>query len=308
MSTYKTRVEAATLDAFFAEHPAVNPKTIETIADGEGSQAFFFEEQHVAKVLRINKHHDEGFRKDILAYERFRNDSVPIPKIEEVGELPGGAFFAVSVRSEGKTLDKLSNDETKTVMFEVIRTMDAIHQIPPIGEGYGFIQLDGSGKYDSWHEALDADQKDEEDAEALANSSFFEQDIYNRLRAKIKHYYQFIPNDIRQLIHRDYGFNNTLSDGQKVTGVIDWHDAQYGDPMYDVAWLDFWAPWQHWEPAIRQYYQEQDRMANYFDERLACYKLIIGANSMSFFAKSEQEEKYKWARDKVLKLELSPTA
>lgn len=84
--------------------------------------------------------------------------------------------------------------------------------------------------------------------------------------------------------------------------MIDWHDAQYGDPMYDVTWLDFWAPWQNWGQTIKQYYQEQGHLPEHFDERLTCYKLVIGANSMSFFAKSEQQEKYKWARDEVVKL------
>lgn len=54
MSTYKTKVDAATLDAFFAEHTAIDPSAIETIDNGEGSQAFFFEEQGIPKVLRIN--------------------------------------------------------------------------------------------------------------------------------------------------------------------------------------------------------------------------------------------------------------
>ena len=43
------------------------------------------------------------------------------------------------------------------------------------------------------------------------------------------------------LLHGDYGFDNVLVDQGKISGVLDWANAKYGDFLYDVAWLDFWS-------------------------------------------------------------------
>jgi aminoglycoside phosphotransferase (APT) family kinase protein len=37
------------------------------------------------------------------------------------------------------------------------------------------------------------------------------------------------------LIHGDFTIDNVLLEGSRVTGVIDWSGAAYGDPRYDVA-------------------------------------------------------------------------
>jgi hygromycin-B 4-O-kinase len=307
MSTFKTKVDSATLDDFFNNHPQADKLSIETIADGEGSQAYYIKVADTPKVIRIHSRTKEGFEKDKLAYEHFSANDIPIPKIEEIGQLSGGAYYAISERSPGRTLDKLNPDEFTYTMPSILRTLDAIHQMPPIGEGYGFIQLDGTGKYSSWHEALNYHQQDEGETEKLAACSFFDQDIYTRLRTQIKEYYKYCPVDIRQLIQRDYGFDNTLAENGIITGVIDWQEAQYGDPMYDIAWLDFWSPLFN-RPTdiistIKQFYVDKKRLPEHFNDRLICYKVIIAANSMSFFAKSDQEDKYIWARDEIVKLD-----
>ncbi len=36
-------------------------------------------------------------------------------------------------------------------------------------------------------------------------------------------------------MHGDFGSNNVLADGTVTTGVIDWGEAMFGDPRYDIA-------------------------------------------------------------------------
>lgn len=306
MSTYKTKVESGTLDRFFQEHniPVLN---LETIADGEASQAYLFESSGKQKVLRISAHTKEGFQKDQFAEEHFASPEVPIPKIDEIGELPNGHFYAISDRAAGTTLDKLPSDELKLTLPSIIRAMEAIHQTPPAGDGFGIIGLDGNGKYASWHEALDGNQTGDDD-DRLDSIEMFERGLYDKVRAKVQEYYRFCPKDIRRLVHMDYGFNNALAENGQVTGVIDWDSAAYGDPLYDVAWLEFWAPAFSWSSevditgTIRRYYLDKGQLLEHYDERIDCYKMIIGANCMSFFAKSDQEGSYKFVRDELLKI------
>jgi aminoglycoside phosphotransferase (APT) family kinase protein len=42
----------------------------------------------------------------------------------------------------------------------------------------------------------------------------------------------------KNLIHSNFGFHSSISDGQATTGVFDWADSHLGDFLYDVATLD----------------------------------------------------------------------
>src|SRR5207249_1974221 len=46
----------------------------------------------------------------------------------------------------------------------------------------------------------------------------------------------------RQVVHGDYGYDNVLAEHGRVTGVLDWEALRYGDPLYDVAYLQLYLP------------------------------------------------------------------
>ncbi len=302
MSTVKTKINAQVVTDFLKQHYNLNDVELETIADGEMSQAYYFEMHGQQKVLRINASTDEGFRKELYAKKHFASKQLLIPAIDEVGQLDNGMYFAVSERSVGKTLYAFSTSELISLMPEIIATAEAIHAIEPPGTGYGWFKLDGNAPCKSWHEALDVVQASEDDVR-LPDISFFEMDYYKNLQAKIKDLYKYVPKDIHQLVHGDYGFSNTLSDGKIITGVIDWHDGRYGDPVWDVAWLDFWDSKTGFATAFRQHYADQDRLPDNFDERIKCYKLISGSTGLAFFAKSDQKDKYDYAKQIIASIE-----
>jgi len=308
MSTYKTTVESAAIDSFMNEHFGPDIIDVKMIADGETSQAGIIETANGTKVVRFSKHTDEGYQKDKFAYEHFSSPHVPIPRIEEIGTLPDGIYFAVSELAPGTTLDKLTVNDLKATLPSMIQTMEAIHRTAPVGSGFGSIQPDGNGNASSWHEALDRSQASNDD-DKLDSISIFERDVYERFRRKIKEYYKYCPDDIRQLIHRDFGFNNTLAENGQITGVIDWDNAAYGDPLYDIAWQSFWAPAFSWsnelniEGMIRQHYIDIGQLPEHFEKRIDCYKMIIGANCLSFFAKSDQQGSYDYVRGELMKIE-----
>ena len=43
----------------------------------------------------------------------------------------------------------------------------------------------------------------------------------------------------RTMVHGDYGFNNLLIDGDKVSAILDWEFAHIGNPAYDLGY--FWC-------------------------------------------------------------------
>jgi hygromycin-B 4-O-kinase len=80
----------------------------------------------------------------------------------------------------------------------------------------------------------------------------------------------------RKLVHGDFGSNNVLVDGTAVTAVIDWDNAMYGDPLYDIATTHFWAPWLRCMQIADDYWQKELAEPPAFRERVQCYALHLG--------------------------------
>lgn len=49
--------------------------------------------------------------------------------------------------------------------------------------------------------------------------------------------------DHPRMVHSDLINRNVLVSGDRLTAVFDWGCGFVGDPLYDLAWLDFWSPW-----------------------------------------------------------------
>jgi len=298
MSEIKTKVDDSTIDKFFERHDQASRESLQEIGHGEISQAYFFEEQGTTKVLRINQHTDNGFKKDQFAYEHFSGPNIPIPKIEEIGELSEGLYYAVSEKSPGKTLVTMSQEEYTQIVPAIIQTLDDIHHLQPAGEGFGSIQTDGSAPYTTWKDFLKHHRPEGDWLQKLQNIDFFDTDIVQSSWDKVEQMHQYLPDNVRQVIHCDYGFDNALGEGDKITGVIDWNDSKYGDPLYDVARLDLFQSmvkpqWNiNFTEQFKQLYIKENRLPENFDERILCYKITTCLGSMAFYAESNQPNKY----------------
>ena len=61
-------------------------------------------------------------------------------------------------------------------------------------------------------------------------------------------------------IHGDFGLNNLLFDGGRVSAVLDWETMQIGDPNYEIAYLrDPLTSQSLWEPFLDAYRAEGGR-------------------------------------------------
>lgn len=292
MSTIKTQFGKEAAELFLEEHLHAPVSELKMIGGGELSQAFLFDTPEGARVLRVSNQSKDDFLKDQVAM-RFNSEVLPVPEVFEVGGIEDGLYFAISERAEGKPLDEFSGEEVQELMPEIIAMVDAIHALEPIGEGYGQWGLDGKGRSKTWKDEL-RDHSMSEDDEETCGADFYDSDLHMRLREEIRPLIELMPEE-RVMIHDDVGFGNALSDGKKITAVIDWVQAGYGDPLRDVAWLDFWDEKQGFADAFKKHYEEQGKPSKDFEQRLLCYKLLIGLNSLGFFARSRQKEKYDYA-------------
>ena len=284
-------IEAVTA---FLEGRFEGVRDIEAFGGGEWSSAFGFRSGEQDYVARFGQYRVD-YEKDRVA-SRYAGPALPIPAVIEVGEAFDGAY-AVSERLFGDPLDQLSEAGFRRALPSVLGMLDALRLADVSwASGYGMWGTDGAAPHASWRDfLLGVRDFDGEPAGRVAGwwdllrsrpgaEAAFEAG-YSELEALAAG----VPED-RHLLHTDFVGDNVRVLGDRVTAVVDWGNAAYGDFLYDLARFDFWRPWYpDWGAvdviaAARDYFREHDIEVSEFDARLRCYELHIGLDAQAYDA------------------------
>ncbi len=301
MPGIRPQLNIATVEEFLRRHLGTPVEDLRGLRGGEICTAFAYSLAGERYVIRFGAM-ESGFVHDRLACERFAPAGIPIPRIYEIGRF-GEQAFAISQYVPAGTLQHLSAARQEGLAPALVEMLDRIHQLDISATiGYGDVNDVGVGRYPSWVASLSAIADDGDDFfgrwSRLFDESFLERPLCEQLIARMTALLSYCPSE-RWLVHGDFGFDNVIADGERITAVLDWANMKYGDFMFDVAWLNFWPSPVRYEDLFRRYYAERGRSIPHFEERLHCYTCYIGLTALRFFAYTGQQTPYSWARDRV---------
>lgn len=279
---------------------------LESLPGGNVARIFAFVTNGVACVIRFNEHLALDFGKEVMIMEMLAETSVPIPPIVRIGTT-GHLDYAVSLRAPGQTLQSLNLAANEAIIPEMMALLDEIHRADiSATTGYGDFDASGKGRSRSWRKHLLEIRDDHSGAgfnpswdQAFA-TSVLERPVVDRLFARLTDLVGFCPEQ-RWLVHGDYGFDNILVENGRVTAVIDWLGARFGDFVYDVAWLDLWSELD-FTACFALHYAESGLIVPNFRERVRCYQCYMTIDALRFFALSGQTDAYIWLRDRTLEI------
>lgn len=230
----------------------------------------------------------EAFEKERYASEHF-SSRLPIPRLAKLGTFDENIYFAVSVRAPGDVLANLDQATVDEMLPQFIALIDDIRNTQlPLPPTFGWWERSGEGLNRTWNSyLLPISSSDGYHWPQLMREGRVDCQLLQMAQEVLATLTRFCPEE-RHLIHGDFGLQNVLSDGQSITGVIDWGEARYGDFLYDVAWLDFcWPSYSFSEILYRRFLTIGLQVQNY-QERLLWYKLHCALGLMPFFAGSHQ--------------------
>lgn len=302
MSTIKTRISDKNALEILKERFDSEIGSITSLPGGEMSQAFSFTSKGKNLVIRFYKE-ATSFEKDKYAHDHFGCEAVPIPKTHIIGRLDDRSlFFSITDKVEGKNLDLLDNETRIKLIPQEIEILHTLHNSKVEEKGYGWWDRNGFAKYSSWQENLYA-KKEHVDSDFLKVNKQHPPEmkdietVYNKMLELIPK----MPN-LHFLVHADYGMSNLMSDGIKITGVLDFGNSMYGDFLYDVAWLDFWLRDMNYKDHFQKFYYEKKVTVPDFETRILCYQLHMGMGILGFFIMSEQKDKYDLSKQRLFNL------
>jgi hygromycin-B 4-O-kinase len=295
----------AFLEQQFSE-PIIN---LEPLEGGQVARTFAFHSSEQDYILRFNSadHMPIGFAKEALLARTIASPQIPIPAVTQVGQWQN-FYFAISHRVSGQMVTKLPVQEVVQLLPELMATLYGIHQVDVSQrKNFGIFNEQGVGLYPDWRSWLLQVMEEEEEWDYFGKwhhmfeDTFLERDLYEDLFERMVRLLDFCPVE-RYLVHGNYSLRNILAHEGKITGVVDWLDAQYGDFVYDIAGLDFWIPELGMREHYQRYYQEHDGAIPFYDERVLCYEYYTALSALRFFAKQGDEQAYQWSRRRIMQL------
>lgn len=243
-------------------------------------------------MIRVNRT-IEGFEKDAFAHRRFARIDLPIPKVLHIGEIED-RYYCITDKLAGATLQGLTPEKLVPLLAPTARIIEAIAQSDVEGiSGFGPFGAEGVGRNTSWREFLTSIA----DCDWGAIKARVDMARVARFLDKLDVLADGCP-EMRRLVHGDFGSNNVLTDGLRITGVIDWSEAMIGDPVYDIANIFYWRTWL----------DRMERQACYFEEgptsldNLLCYQLRIGLGEIYQNAVEDNSEAVERATSRCTEL------
>ena len=265
------------------------------------SQALSFTHGNQEFVLRINPL-IEGFRKDEYAYRNFSSAKIPIPKIIEIGRFNADHAFCVSEKAPGITFQDADEAIVMALAKDELALWSAISEIDISGTaGYGIFSSEtGNATFSSWREYL-LSLLDENvyDWEKVRNTEGVDTELLSELMSAYLKLVEYCPEE-RKLRHGDFGTNNLLidPDARKITAIIDWDNASYGDPLYDMGGSYFWRIWLMCVEKTIPIWEEKCSGAPNYHERTMCYQLHLGLSEIYENALDGDMRTLQWCQER----------
>lgn len=295
MSTLKAQVDLEQVKDLLLSH-FVKTEHIQMLKGGEASQAYAFIFEDHDYILRVNHHAD--YSREIWAAKHINNATIPIPHILKFGKYEK-YYWIVSEKAPGGMMYDLPEKEMQVLLPQMVDILHTIHNIDiSTSTGYGVVNDKGNAPYKTWREYIenfdvrgDFIDWDVVLQQAEPNYKKFIETAWELGYKLIKH----LP-EVRLMLHGDYNLANIIASNGYITGVIDWN-CVYGDPLRDIAWVDFWAPFLHFSDEYLKLYP-----INKAKKIILCYQLFIGARSLGFFIHTQQPHKGTYILEQVEKI------
>ncbi len=277
------------------------------IGEGWHSRAWQVEAAGNFFIVRVGAN-QEGFVKDQQAATLFDSLGVPVPKVVLLAQFDDYQWVCISNFIQGTVLSTLSAAAYMEIVPQLAAVLFNLKAIqPPADLLFGHLDQKMQAHYTTWQSwilnyerwpvsTVRSPRTEYADWKILFQKTFLEEKIARYTREALHEMARFCPEE-RHYVHGDFGFGNALVHAGQLTAIIDWAELQCGDFLFDPAYADYWNSDSRHADALRVLLDQGNDVPAYFTERILCYKLRTGLQSIFLYSNRGDEAEYE--RDKV---------
>lgn len=226
------------------------------------------------------------FESESLASNLALNNGLPAYKTYTIHDLESenDISYQVIEKLKGDTVQfylKQHPEQEEKLVFEMGKTMAKLHKIQVTGFGPFDNELSKQGKLIGMHNSL---QKSitaglDENLERLVKYNILSKEVADKMRNIFKDN-QLLDYDSPVLVHNDFADWNLLTDGNTITGIIDWDECVAGHPIQEIAcWSTFFEPTRI-KAFLEGYFSETKKEEN-FEELFQLFRLRYTISKMA---------------------------
>ncbi len=213
---------------------------LQDVSSDHGENTIYAADMGQEKVIiRIRKNTEwNPFPLEVWAYNQFKKYAIPAPDVIAYQESPKriGSPTLILKRIPGKTVGekKLGILQEGELFEQAGMILNKIHQIPVVG--FGFLHINDAyakGDTESWKSHWERRGKPEHFQQLVKEHIITKKEC----RILLDLYYEVIELPVKtpSFLHNDYHARNMITDGKRITGVIDLSNSFSGDYRYDIA-------------------------------------------------------------------------
>lgn len=192
--------------------------------------------------------------------------------------------YQVIEKLDGDTVQtflKEHPEKEKQLVMEMGKTMARLHKIKVDGFGPFDNEEAKKGVLKGLHKSLNSsiNASLDENLERLVKYNILTKEVAEKMR-KLFCNNELLNSDVSVLLHNDFADWNLLTDGDTITGIIDWDECVSGHPIQEIAcWSTFFEP-ERIEPFLEGYFSETPVYDN-FDEMFQLMRLRYVISKMA---------------------------
>ena len=226
------------------------------------------------------------FFSESLASELALKNGIPAYRTYTIHELEHEEDIAFQIieKLSGDTVQfylKEHPEEEEQLVYGMGKTMAKLHKTKVNGFGPFDNEKAKNGELVGIHSTLNSAVNaglDENLVRLVANGLFSEE-----VATKIKTLFtnnELLNTEQAVLLHNDFADWNLLTDGNTITGVIDWDECVGGEPIEEIAcWSTFFDP-ERLKPFLQGYFSETKEYEN-FENRFQLMRLRYTISKMA---------------------------
>lgn len=257
------------------------------IIEGEVNEVYDVSTNRGSVIVRISRLGRSSFETEEKIIRLVSLAGVPAPKVLLIDDSPDSGqdlTFCIEEKIEGQQLKDLmrfrDKDSLRKLLGESAKILSIIHQIPVNKFG----PINSEKYFETWADFVyQFEPKRNKIVKVGKKIGLASNDIDRAFKIQSDHRNLFqLENPM--LLHGDFSPKHILVKDNGITGVIDFEDAKGGDPIRDIAWLDFFYHNAFPIEWFTDGYTNRELFDKNFDIKMKLYKLNLGLDLVNYFS------------------------